>query len=153
MKLPIETIERIANAHGIPRESSFMGVPLGIVTFTRGGFELAINAAIKEVQDSNEAVAEYRETRHKEITPHQNEITCVEGKVVRNDNFLKIVSNGTKLYPFPPNNSEVDELKALLKVANCPECDGGGVVQTPDEIHQCRWCHEKESALATIGDK
>ena len=39
----------------------------------------------------------------------------------------------------------------LLKVARCPQCDGGGTVvysQTPegyaDEIGQCQWCFERD---------
>jgi hypothetical protein len=49
--------------------------------------------------------------------------------------------------------AQLEAVRGLLKVAICPECDGGGVVCTQYgsddnyEIHQCQWCYEREAAL------
>lgn len=41
------------------------------------------------------------------------------------------------------------ELVKLLEVAECPQCDGTGVVYpSPGHIHQCQWCDERDAILA-----
>jgi uncharacterized small protein (DUF1192 family) len=48
--------------------------------------------------------------------------------------------------------AEVERLKALLTVANCPECDGSGGRQiSEDEAVQCRWCFERHMAVLEKG--
>jgi len=45
--------------------------------------------------------------------------------------------------------AKLDFALLLLKVAKCPDqsCDGNGTVQAGYQIHQCRWCTEREQAL------
>ena len=51
--------------------------------------------------------------------------------------------------------AERDELRGLLGVAGCPNCDGSGSIahQVGDsdwEQEQCQWCYEKHLALEEI---
>ena len=32
----------------------------------------------------------------------------------------------------------------LLKVAECPNCDGDGVINLGDDLEQCQWCDERD---------
>jgi hypothetical protein len=55
-----------------------------------------------------------------------------------------------KLKASAPSQSADNLVIKLLKVARCPECDGGGtIVYTcdkygePDEIGPCQWCDER----------
>ena len=50
------------------------------------------------------------------------------------------------------SRSKIKELKALLKIADCPNCDGSGAYMHNDgstaaEIVQCQFCHERTEAL------
>ena len=43
------------------------------------------------------------------------------------------------------------ELEALLKVAACPQCDGGGAYYDNNgEVCQCRFCHERHCMLENV---
>jgi len=51
--------------------------------------------------------------------------------------------------------NEIEKLKALLKVAKCPniDCDNQGNIAVRDqdgdwEAEQCQWCYERAEAVA-----
>ena len=53
-----------------------------------------------------------------------------------------------------PNNriaeleAENQNVKKLLELATCPQCDGSGAVPDGyDGCYQCQWCYEREQAL------
>ncbi|MBN2591604.1 MAG: hypothetical protein JXA96_17190 [Sedimentisphaerales bacterium] len=40
------------------------------------------------------------------------------------------------------------ELRRLLGIARCPNCDGSGVIpHQAEEVEQCQWCYEVKKAL------
>ena len=42
----------------------------------------------------------------------------------------------------------ITELTTLLKVAECPQCDGSGAYYGQmGDIHQCQWCDERAELL------
>ena len=52
------------------------------------------------------------------------------------------------LYTTPQDQTDsIVWLENLLEVAICPECNGSGIVQSSESIHQCKWCYDRDQAM------
>jgi hypothetical protein len=60
----------------------------------------------------------------------------------------KTKEDGSKNSSPDGSRSKIKELKRLLEMANCPNCDGGGAFYHLGEMQQCQFCHERKEALA-----
>ena len=78
-------------------------------------------------------------------------------KEVRQTNAIAVMSTDrdTNERQIEELHTEVEALRALLHVAQCPDCGGSGAYYDSytGEVFQCQWCDEKNQALPPSPDR